>query len=93
MEAAFSSETLLVIYQTTRRHVSEDPNLNIHSRENLKTSPSTLKMEAACFDEMLVPIYHTTRCHIPDDRNLDASMTTSNITIKNLSRLLSHYTY
>jgi hypothetical protein len=36
MEAAGSYKTIVFIYQTTRRHVSDDSNVNLHRRENLK---------------------------------------------------------
>jgi hypothetical protein len=37
MEAAGSSETLLTIYQTTLRHISEESNLHSHRHENSKS--------------------------------------------------------
>jgi hypothetical protein len=37
MEAIRSSETLLSCHITTRRHKPEDPDLNLHHRENLKS--------------------------------------------------------
>jgi hypothetical protein len=40
MEEADFSETLLRIYHTTRCHIQEDRNCNIHRRQNLKTSQS-----------------------------------------------------
>jgi hypothetical protein len=37
MEAAGTSETLVNIYQTTRRYNLEDSHLRTHRRENLKS--------------------------------------------------------
>jgi len=37
MEAARSSETLVYYRNTTRGQNSEDPDLNLHHRENLKS--------------------------------------------------------
>jgi hypothetical protein len=37
MEAARTSETLVNLYQTTRRYNSEDSHLRTHRRENLKS--------------------------------------------------------
>jgi hypothetical protein len=36
METASSSETLIITYQITRRHNTENKNINIQRRENLK---------------------------------------------------------
>jgi hypothetical protein len=36
MEAAGSSEILVRVYQTTRRHISEDSSVHSRRRENLK---------------------------------------------------------
>jgi hypothetical protein len=37
MEAARTSETLVNVYQTTRRYNAEDSQLRTHRRENLKS--------------------------------------------------------
>jgi hypothetical protein len=37
MEAARTSETLVNVYQTTRRYNPEDSHLRTHRRENLKS--------------------------------------------------------
>jgi hypothetical protein len=37
MEAANTSETLVNVYQTTRRYNPEDSHLHTHRRENLKS--------------------------------------------------------
>jgi hypothetical protein len=37
MEAARTSETLVNVYQTTRRYNPEDSNLHTHRRENLES--------------------------------------------------------
>jgi hypothetical protein len=37
MEAVQNSETLVNLYQLTRRHNPEDSHLHTHCRENLKT--------------------------------------------------------
>jgi hypothetical protein len=37
MEAARTSETLVIFYQTTRRYKPEDSHLRTHRRENLKS--------------------------------------------------------
>jgi hypothetical protein len=37
MEAARTSETLVQLYQTTRRYNPEDSHLHTHRRENLKS--------------------------------------------------------
>jgi hypothetical protein len=37
MEAARTSETLVKLYQTTRRYNPEDSHLHTHRRENLKS--------------------------------------------------------
>jgi hypothetical protein len=37
MEAARTSETLVIFYQTTRRYNPEDSHLRTHRRENLKS--------------------------------------------------------
>jgi hypothetical protein len=37
MEAARTSETLINVYQTTRRYNPEDSHLRTHRRENLKS--------------------------------------------------------
>jgi hypothetical protein len=44
MDVAGFSETLLLFYQVTRRHIPEDSNLRVHWRENLKArKPHTNK--------------------------------------------------
>jgi hypothetical protein len=37
MEAARTSETLIIFYQTTRRYNPEDSHIRTHRRENLKS--------------------------------------------------------
>jgi hypothetical protein len=42
MEAARTSETLVNVYQTTRRYNPEDSHLRTHRRENLKSYIDTI---------------------------------------------------
>jgi hypothetical protein len=42
MEAARSSETLVSYHNTARRHNSEDLDLNLHRREDLKSNSSSV---------------------------------------------------
>jgi hypothetical protein len=42
MEAVFSSELLVPIYQTTRHHIPEDCNPDIHCCKNLKSHISSI---------------------------------------------------
>jgi hypothetical protein len=44
MEAAKSSETLVHLYQTTRRYNPEDSHLRTHRRENLKSNHIIIKL-------------------------------------------------
>jgi hypothetical protein len=41
MEAAVSSEMLLLIYETASHHIPEDHNCNTHYSDNLKSDTST----------------------------------------------------
>jgi hypothetical protein len=47
MEAARTSETLVNIYQTTRRYNPEDSHIRTHRRENLKSYMRKVIMEWA----------------------------------------------
>jgi hypothetical protein len=42
MEAARTSETLVIFYQTTQRYKAEDSHLRTHRRENLKSYNSVI---------------------------------------------------
>jgi hypothetical protein len=46
MEAVCSSETLVSMYQTTRRNIPEDSHSHFRHCENLKSHPVNLYVEA-----------------------------------------------
>jgi hypothetical protein len=56
MEAARTSKTLVIFYQTARRYNAEDSHLRTHRRENLKSYFSSTAFKATHFYFLMRPL-------------------------------------
>jgi hypothetical protein len=70
MEAARTSETLVQLYQTTRRYNPEDSHLHTHRRENLKSYFLPLLCSTLDGDSFYICSVPIIKDHIPPCENL-----------------------
>jgi hypothetical protein len=69
MKVAVSSEQLVNIYQSTRRHIPKDSIPHMRHSDDFKPQSRTLRMEAAGPSETSVDIFQIAHSQMPEDNN------------------------